>query len=509
MPDNYMRKYQRNVPRVGRLPQPAWERTLKELEHVRGQLPAAAAGGNDIVIGKMPSPRYGMPPLKITKPLDEVYANQVKPIADELGIETPSAGEFSRMSPQQRAKALQQTLTRFSQKFKPNEFLEDGNQGQDQGQGQPGKGDGQGQPSPGKGKPSNKPAEGPPQGSAPSQAQGEPEKPDVHDFEDPHESGEAGKAGEYTGELDDDWEEDEEEEEGRSRPTGGGGDQIRANNAASPEQSIFEVIKQMLEALAVSPDYADRDDLGEDVYDLRRIIAARASPMMLNNAKRDRPVIVEDMYLMLDTSGSVSEYAGKIAAMAAGAAGLVHIFTGTEARPEFYVDRNRPLASAAEPFPEWRRQKSVNEPKAQWLRFIRHFDSTYLAGRYTGFGCSEGSFEAQFAWWLEKWQPRSGSRIIFWGDTHACGFAHPKLFKSLCEPYRVIWLLPQPRNEWERYFRDRYGASRDERPTLEQLDRNASDYHSYEHLKLEAIGIPCLFGIHNPVGIRQALQLIA
>lgn len=311
--------------------------------------------------------------------------------------------------------------------------------------------------------------------------------------------------GEGEGEGSGSEEDDEEEEEQKSVSTalGGGGKQIRAEVS---DETHFYAARQAILNLAVAPDVMNREELGDDVIEPRRLLAARYNPAILLSLRKELGKTIDDVYIILDTSGSVSAFADKIATIAAAAAGIVHLYSGSEARPQYKVNRSTPLASPSSPFPEWEDQEPLwGEDDKEASAFAEQFTKE----NYDGFVDEDGdayggnSFEEDVAWWLECEKPPIGSHIIFWTDTHGCGILRPTLLKSLLSNYHVTLMLPQTRDEALYYY--------DSESMLQYMVENGlkdNGNSRIESYKFQAMDVPVLYDVKDGASFAEALRFV-
>lgn len=283
---------------------------------------------------------------------------------------------------------------------------------------------------------------------------------------------------------------------------GGGGKQTYAE---ADDASLFYAVRYLITKLAEHDDFSDTVPFGHTRWDAKRVLSAYWDPLLLAEAKQDYARQVDDIYLILDTSGSVDHLAKNIAAIAAGAAGIVHLYTGTEARPHYKVRRSTPLRTPRDPFPEWQEDlqevvRNNADDEHVWL------DAFYKEHHhlYPEWAWGLDSFEIDLAWFLYKEKPPKNSRILFWGDTQYAYIGCPRLFAALLRPYRPAWLLSEPYEEsWQTYMQQRFDEQR--------LVDSPGHLSSPEWPKLQAVGIPVVENIQTAEQVRgmfQTLQLL-
>lgn len=349
-------------------------------------------------------------------------------------------------SPQQKSLDLQRLVTRLSHAFNPKEKEQDGD----------GNGDGKG----------NQKQEGDQQGSSGR--------------------GQAPR---------------EEEEEDEEEPDYSGGGENKYGNV--DDASLFYAVRYLISKLAEHDDFTETVPFGSAKWDAKRVLSAYWDPILLEEAKRNYARQVEDIYLILDVSGSVEDLADNIAAIAAGAAGIVHLYQGQEARPTEKVLRSVPLRTPRDPFPEWHSPESVGQRK-----FSNHDQETWREAFYNEqrplypeWAWEMGAFEMELAWFLHVEKPPKNSRILFWGDTQVARFGCPRLMASLLRPYRAAWLLSEP-------YRENWAESQAIHHSQNDLIYYPSRFTSPEWPKLEAVGIPVIENVQTAEHVRGMLQTL-
>lgn len=316
------------------------------------------------------------------------------------------------------------------------------------------------------------------------------------------------------------------------RPTAssnnGGGEQYRS---LTKNAGLFWAIRDLINKLAVDTDWLDTIPEGVDKWDTGRVFRSGFNASYLRNAKDDYRVTVDEMFLSLDTSGSVREYADEIAAMAAGAVGLVRLFHGTEGKPQIEILRKNALKFPGQAFPEWdegRNARLVRNPELDpekvdgaarraggrhYSDYSPEFTSFYQAwyeeqcAHYPDLRAYLGGehFEVYLAWLLYRYRPAPGTRLLFWGDTHGVAFANPYLIKQMVRPYRFVWMTPFTFEEREQWIQENGGQ--------EVLDRQfgRGEWWRVDHaefVKLEYAGLPVLHGVNSASSVRQSLRRI-
>ena len=393
--------------------------------------------------------------------------------------------------------------------------------GQQPPQRQPGQGQGQPQrPRPGReGGPAQAPAPQPKPAQPKPQAQQQAPAPATQDKKPAEEKAPAAdpRMTDVTNKLDEDDKQDLHN---------GGGIQYRSE---VKNAGMFYAIRYIIQRLAVDVDWLETTPEGRDTWNLGRIFRSGYNPNYLRNAQDDRRVTVDEMYLSLDTSGSVLSYAEEIAAMAAGAVGLVRLFHGTEGKPQIEIRRKSPLAYPGQAFPEWdegrdaRLVRNLSLPSedingrakaaggrnygrysVESQRFLaawmaeqeNHFPS--LRGNWT-----EENFEPYIAWWLHVYRPAPGTRLLFWGDTQGSGIANPWLLKQMMRNYRFVWMTPYTQKQLDYYLHYFDG----EENLRREFARNNFGY-AVECFGLEYVGLPVLHNVSSASSVRQALRRI-
>lgn len=416
---------------------------------------------------------------------DGIY-DDVRILLDDLpggADQLPATEQLMRSPPEQRARMLQEALTELSHRLPPiPPPKQDGN---GKGKGKGGQGQGQGQPTP---QPAPNPAPKPASARQQTPKQAKQEKQETDGS--PH-------LRERT--LDEDlW---FAEDGAQGHMGGGGGAQFLGQQR---DKAVFYAVRELWEKLAIDYDHAQPIDEGSEKWSVPRIFKSRFNVNYVRHAKLDFARTVDDIYLVLDTSGSVHKFTKEIAAMAAASAGIVHLYHGTEARPQFAVRKATPLRFPGDRFPEWENKEteSLFADRAAWEAFAQRFDEQHGVWN---------SFETQLAWWLRLEKPAPGSRLIFWGDTQGVGFLKPRVLRALVRPYKFCWLLPYPREHTvaEHYVRAQMrhqGLSHSREEWVAWAVDHPDATGGVEYPKLEGVGLPVLFDISDGQGIRRMLQ---
>ena len=311
------------------------------------------------------------------------------------------------------------------------------------------------------------------------------------------------------------------------REHSGGGVQYRSE---TKNAGMFYAIRYIIQRLAVDVDWLATTPEGRDTWNLGRIFRSGYNPNYLRNAQDDRLVTVDEMFLSLDTSGSVLAYAEEIAAMAAGAVGLVRLFHGTEGKPQIEIRRKSPLAYPGQAFPEWdegRDARLVRNPGlpsedingrakaaggrhySQYSPESERFLTAWMREQEAHYPQLVGNwhsenFEAYLAWWLHVYRPAPGTRLLFWGDTQSVGFANPWLLKQMVRNYRFVWMTPYTPDNIAHYLRYYDGEASMRR----QFAQGNFNNYSCEFFGLEYVGLPVLHGVNSASSVRQALRRI-
>lgn len=292
-------------------------------------------------------------------------------------------------------------------------------------------------------------------------------------------------------------EEDEEEEEQEQVQIayGGGGQQ---QYGETQDETLFLATRYLIRKLAEHDDFSERVMHGHTTWDAKRLLSGHWNPTVYEEAKLDYGRQVEDIYLILDTSGSVSRLANNIAAIAAGAAGIVHLYSGSEASPHFKVNRATPLRSPRDPFPEWKRQQPIYASAEGGDSWVTNFIDTNRP-LYPEWGGHSSSIEVDIAWFLHHEKPPKNSRILFWGDTQGADIYCPRLFAALLRPYRAAWLLSEP-------YKESWSDESRRHVSQHELIYNPGEHDSPGWPKLEAVGIPVIENIQTAEDVRGMLQ---
>lgn len=308
----------------------------------------------------------------------------------------------------------------------------------------------------------------------------------------------------------------------------GGGMQYRslAKNAG-----LFWAIRDLINKLAVDTDWLDTIPEGADKWDTGRVFRSGFNANYLRNAKDDYRVTVDEMYLSLDTSGSVRMYADEIAAMAAGAVGTVRLFHGTEGKPQIEIMRKNALKFPGQAFPEWdegRNARLVRNPElaatevtgdarhaggshySQYSAEFNAFIAAWMKEQEANFPTlpsywNHEYFEPYLAWLLYRYRPTPGTRLLFWGDTHGVYFANPYLLKQMVRNYRFVWMTPFSPREVEGWTKEMGGKEQ-----LEEYFQHDKWWKvdRAEFLKLEYVGLPVLHNVNSAASVRQSLRRI-
>lgn len=293
---------------------------------------------------------------------------------------------------------------------------------------------------------------------------------------------------------------------------GGGGKTLDLDlPMRKPEERLFHTVQEAFMRLAGEPDVSDKVPDGTEAWWAKKLAVARWKPQTVPTAKHDWVRSPEDIYFILDTSGSVSQWANIIAAMAAGALGLVHLYHGPEAHPTFQILRNTPLKTPSAFKGLGREYGTVREGKDGGKTAEKQKDvcNTAVVGYDKFWGAHRLShcWDTDLEWWLKQVKPAYGSRLIFWGDTMSVNFKDPQYIKRLLRPYRFVWMLPFGLDEWKRHYMGR-GLAVGDVPDFDKLLQNPTAYSSCEYLKLLAVGLQVIGNASSPGGMRDALRRV-
>ncbi|GHP00712.1 hypothetical protein KSF_107590 [Reticulibacter mediterranei] len=219
------------------------------------------------------------------------------------------------------------------------------------------------------------------------------------------------------------------------------------------ESTMFLAIRQVLYQLADHPDRWRRQN-GQRHWDQRRIVKSRFAPHTLLRAKYTYPCSHDNIFLIVDDSGSASVRAGladQMKSLIAGALGVVRVFAGSEAHPDKEYTIERKPSKFCEDLP-W---------KEAWTQPYVHDFTSSVKG------------------FLAYAKPAPGARLIFWGDAMDMHLRDPERLCILLKRYRPLWLL-----------------SHDGR----------SSYSGYEAPRVMAAGIPIEKNIASGDALLQALR---
>lgn len=298
--------------------------------------------------------------------------------------------------------------------------------------------------------------------------------------------------------------------------SGGGGKQILAR---TKDQPMFYAMRDVWNKLAVDTDFAHKLPEGSERWNLHRVFKSHYNVSLLRNAKEDYGVTVEDIYFSLDTSGSVRAMADRIAAMAAASVGVVHLFHGTEGRPEYKILRKEPLKFPEQSFPEWDnkdtglnslkfKDPSSSEMKPEFEAFRKRFEEKWRplyphVGKSWGYG--NMSFELDVAWMLETERPAPGSLLAFWGDTQGLGLYNTDLLKAIIRPYRFVWMYCYSRQRMQDYL---HGFDLNDEPSLRKHLKayTGSAFSQAEVVKFLLAGLPVIFDVNGGESLRVAMR---
>lgn len=259
-------------------------------------------------------------------------------------------------------------------------------------------------------------------------------------------------------------------------------------------ERMFTVVRDQFERLAAEPDPSDREPEGDEVWNARRIVKAYWRPDIYPIAKQNLARSPENIYFILDTSGSMQEFADVAASLAAGALGLVHLYHGSEAHPQVRIDRSEPLHSPKQFKGLGQTNSSQNYLHVEGGEAQTFVCSDQVPG-YRAFRREHSGFEGNLAWWLKQEKPPKGSRLIFWGDTHGVSFENTRMIRRMLRDYRFTWLLPFKVGEEHDNFGD--------------TDEHVLNHHESgygEYVKLLAAGLQVIGGASSPEGLRVALR---
>lgn len=184
------------------------------------------------------------------------------------------------------------------------------------------------------------------------------------------------------------------DEDGAEEDYYGGGDpeDFQKN---SPDK-MQKVLRHFFEKLADSPGYIRTP--GRKNWDVRKLIKSKFNPIVINDAKHDREKIME-IYFILDSSGSMNEYARTFAGMLKGSRDIVKCYSGMEAHPN-----------------KGENGENLNIPYNQ-------------------------SFATDVELWLKKVKPAPGSVFVFWGDTYGMNIRGEETrVRKMLRPYKAYWL---------------------------------------------------------------------
>lgn len=202
-----------------------------------------------------------------------------------------------------------------------------------------------------------------------------------------------------------------------SRRVGYGGGGARMDDAKGADLATFRAIQEFL--LKLSSDESPMGKLeGREKWDPVKLVKSRFNPAKIPNARFSRPR-ERRIWFIVDDSGSVSRFAEFIVSMIQGAASVVNVVHGSEAKPCHWIKLPR-----------------VNRPKALSLWDLERFETWTQE--------FDHSFLTCLATFIKECKVMPGDVLVFWGDLmDACESSQdsPALFRKLLRKYKCYWLL--------------------------------------------------------------------
>jgi hypothetical protein len=190
----------------------------------------------------------------------------------------------------------------------------------------------------------------------------------------------------------------------------GGGGHRAVDGTVDP--SLFYAMRRILVMIADAPDALAYQD-GDALWNAQMVARARFAPHTLPQARHAEETTHDNLFLIVDDSGSVSALAHVFTSLAASAAGLIRVFAGSEAHPN----------------EEWTLPAPLKSPYARltWqVRWQQEYQRDFCANVRT---------------WLAYARPQPGARLIFWGDAIDMHLADAAELRVLLRSYRPTWLM--------------------------------------------------------------------
>ncbi len=232
---------------------------------------------------------------------------------------------------------------------------------------------------------------------------------------------------------------------------GGGGHRSKDGEI---DPSLFYAMRQIIQMLANDPDTLEQQE-GEELWDTRRLIRGRVDPQAIQTARcLDDSVTHDNLFLVVDNSGSVWHLAKVFTSLVASAAGIIRVFRGSEAHPNEELSLHEPLRSPNVE-PQW---------QVSWTQEYQH------------------SFADNLESWIKAVHPRSGARIIFWGDAIDMNLPDEQIdrVRHLLASYHPVWLMSHDGH---------------------------NSYHGYEGKQVEKC-MPVKYSIDSAVALVRATKTI-
>jgi len=201
-----------------------------------------------------------------------------------------------------------------------------------------------------------------------------------------------------------------------SRKVGYGGGGARMDDANDTDFNTFKSIQDFLIKLASDDAPMGRLE-GKAKWDGNKIVKSRFNGDF-NNAKFDRPK-ERNIWFIVDDSGSVSRFAEFIMSMIQGAANVVNVVHGSEAKPC-----------------NWVKLPKVNKPKILRLSDLDTYKVWHQEFKYSFIECLEN--------FIKECEIKIGDVLVFWGDLMDALESNtdtPEVFRKLLRSYKCYWLL--------------------------------------------------------------------
>jgi len=243
----------------------------------------------------------------------------------------------------------------------------------------------------------------------------------------------------------------------RSRITAYGGGGARMDDAKDADIATFRAIQEFLLRLASEPSAFGKME-GKEKWDVNKIVKTRFNANF-DNARFLRPR-ERNIWFIVDNSGSVSVFAEFIISMIQGAANIVNVAMGSEAKPTQLLKLPR-----------------VSRPKVLHLSDLDRFTIWEQEFKYSFIECLER--------FIKECNVYNGDVLVFWGDLMDAletSIDTPEAFRKLLRNYKCYWLL----------------------------SHDGTERYSGNHTKIIEVSraFKMLYEINNGMALRKAIQRI-